>query len=657
MTTILGISAFYHDSAAAMIVDGRIVAAAQEERFSRIKHDASFPSQAIEFCLEQAGVKVDDLDYVAFYEKPFLKFERLLETYLACAPTGFQSFRTSMPIWLKSKLYISRLIRKGLGKQFRRRIVFPEHHESHAASAFFASPFERSAIMTVDGVGEWATTTIGVGRGNKIELTRELIFPDSLGLLYAAFTYFCGFRVNGGEGKLMGLAPFGKPVYVDSIFEHLIDLKDDGSFRMNQKYFDYMVGDTMASREFAQLFGGPPRIPESTITQREKDLAASIQSVTESILLRMANHLHRETGESNLCIAGGVALNCVANGMLLRESPFENVWVQPAAGDSGGAIGAALFVWHQLLQQERDPKTGHSYYLGPLYSEDSVESTLSRLNAQFHSMGDEQLMSDVVDLLTKGKIVGWFRGRMEFGPRALGNRSILAEPRSPEVPDQLNQKIKFRESFRPFAPMVLANRANEHFEIAHDSPHMLFACLVRPREDESAIPAVTHVDGSARVQTVSQTDNLSIHNLLKTFDQATGCPVLVNTSFNVRGEPIVCSPEDAYRCFMKSEMDAVVIENCLLLKTEQPPWRFSESSKQPTLGVRIYQNWMRLTFPIRWLVANLTLFLIYALVITPVGAIWQKMNRDTFQQIDGDASSYWRKRRTQSPPSRYFKQF
>lgn len=664
MTTILGISAFYHDAAAAIIVDGVVVAAAQEERFTRKKHDASFPIHAIEFCLNQAQLEIEDLDHVAFYEKPFLKFGRILETYLAFAPSGFQSFRTSMPIWLKSKLYLSRIILSGLQHRYRKRIIFPEHHQSHAASAFYPSPFDESAILTVDGVGEWATTTLGWGQGRRMQLVQELRFPDSLGLLYSAFTYFCGFRINGGEGKLMGLAPLGEPVYADQILAHLIDVKEDGSFRMNQEFFDYAAGSEMTSARFSTLFGGPPRRAESPIAQREKNLAASIQAITELVLLRMANHLHRQSGKNNLCIAGGVGLNCVANGRLLREGPFENVWVQPAAGDSGGAIGSALFVWHQLLGNDRSAAPMPTPYLGPAITPNEVESKLTAMNAVFNSIGDEaSLVEQVTQQLATQKVVGWFQGRAEFGPRALGNRSILADPRDPGMQDKLNRKIKFRESFRPFAPVVLAERCGDYFELDPPSPYMLFASKRRGRVPGtppiSAIPAVTHVDQSARVQTVSETDNPKLYRLIRRFEQSEGCPVLVNTSFNVRGEPIVNNVEDAFQCFMNSDMDAVVIEHCLLLKSEQrnTATTITRNAEDISPWKKVARVWMTLTFPIRWSVANATLALIFLLIVSPIAFVWRRINQDSFHPIDRNTDSYWQPRESNADPLSYFKQY
>ena len=592
MTAILGISAFYHDAAAALVVDGRIVAAAQEERFTRKKHDAKFPANAVEYCLAEAGIDADRLDYAAFYDKPLLKFERLLETYLACAPRGFRSFVAALPGWLHEKLHLPREIRKGLGGKYKRRCVFTEHHQSHAASAFFPSPFEEAAILTLDGVGEWATATYGSGRGNRIELTHELRFPHSLGLLYSAFTYFCGFRVNSGEYKLMGLAPFGEPKYADLIREKLIDVKPDGSFRMDMSYFGYCQGLRMTSPKFHRLFGGPPRRPETPLTQRELDLAASVQQVTEEIMLRSAEHLHRQTGLANLCLAGGVALNCVGNGRILREGPFERIWIQPAAGDAGGALGAALFLWHQLLGNQRVVSQADSQQgslLGPSYSTQQVREFLDAQGAVYHQADSEDgLCRSVAELLASEKVVGWMQGRMEFGPRALGSRSILGDARSRSMQKVMNLKIKFRESFRPFAPVVLQDRVSHYFDFPADleSPYMLLVAPVaegqRTGNDDpaatgldrlgtirSTIPAVTHVDFSARVQTVDADRHGRLHSLLKAFEARTGCPVLVNTSFNVRGEPIVCTPEEANRCFMATNIDVLVMEDCILLKEKQ----------------------------------------------------------------------------------------
>ncbi len=592
MTAILGISAFYHDSAAALVVDGEIVAAAQEERFTRKKHDARFPQHAVDFCLRRAGLTAAQLDHVVYYEKPLLKFERLLETYLAFAPRGFKSFFQAAPVWLHEKLQLTRAMNDGLGGAYRRPYVFTEHHESHAASAFFPSPFEEAAILTVDGVGEWATASLGVGRGNRVELTHELRFPHSLGLLYSAFTYFCGFKVNSGEYKLMGLAPYGTPRYVDLILEKLVELRPDGSFRLALEYFDYCTGLTMTSRKFDALFGGPPRRPEAPLTEREFDLAASVQKVTEEIYLRMARQLHAQTGLKNLCLAGGVALNCVGNGRLLREGPFENIWIQPAAGDAGGALGAALFVWHQLLEKPRVPgarDSQHGSLLGPDFAASEIEATLRGAGAVFRRAADEAaLCEETARLIADGKVVGWVQGRMEYGPRALGGRSILGDARRAEMQSTMNRKIKFRESFRPFAPVVLAEHAADHFALPRgvESPYMLLvapvreerrratvgatAGLARVNEVRSELPAITHVDYSARIQTVDTERHPRFRRLLEAFQRATGCPAMINTSFNVRSEPIVCTPADAYRCFMATDMDALVIGDFILRKEEQP---------------------------------------------------------------------------------------
>jgi len=595
VSAILGISAYYHDSAAALLVDGEIVAAAQEERFTRVKHDHRFPARAIGYCLSEAGLAAGDLDYVGFYDKPLLKFERLLETYLAFAPGGYASFAASMPLWLREKLYLPRMIRRELGGRYRRGIVFAEHHESHAASAFYPSPFEEAAILTIDGVGEWTTTSFGTGRGNMVELTHEIRFPHSLGLLYSAFTYFTGFRVNSGEYKLMGLAPYGDPVFYDTIMRELIDVKEDGSFRMDMRYFNYCQGLTMTNRRFERLFGGPAREPEGPLTQREMDLAASIQKVTEEIMLRCARHVHRVTGMRNLCLAGGVALNCVANGVILREGPFEDLWIQPAAGDAGGALGVAQLIWHQLLGEprvvrERDGQRGS--LLGPRFGEDQIRAFLDAKGVRYHfHEREEELVERAAELMASERVVGWFQGRMEFGPRALGCRSIVGDARSPRMQAVMNLKIKFRESFRPFAPSVLEERVDEYFQTrpSEQSPYMLLVAGVRedkrvaPNGDatllrgvekvnavRSVVPAITHVDYSARVQTVDAERHGRYYKLLKAFERRTGCPVIINTSFNVRGEPIVCSPEEAYRCFMGTNMDALVLERFLILKSEQP---------------------------------------------------------------------------------------
>jgi len=598
VATILGISAFYHDSAACLVVDGVIVAAAQEERFTRKKHDPAFPSHAIQYCLREAGQTAADIDYVVFYEKPLKKFERLIETYLAFAPSGLKSFSMAIPVWLKEKVRLPKVIREHLGPDVKAPIAFTDHHESHAASAFFPSPFDEAAILTLDGVGEWSTTTFGVGRGNRIELTKQIQFPHSLGLLYSAVTYWCGFKVNSGEYKLMGLAPYGKPVYKDLITKHLIDLKPDGSFWLDMRYFNYCQGLTMTNSRFDGLFGGPPRNPESAIEQKHMDMAASIQAVTEDAMLAMGREIHRQTGMKRLVLAGGVALNCVANGRLLREGPFEDIWIQPAAGDAGGALGAALFAWHQLLDKPRATVTTDRQfgsYLGPRFTSSAISGFLDSVGAKYRRAANEtELLSQVVDLLDQEKIVGWFQGRMEFGPRALGARSIIGDPRSPKMQANMNLKIKFRESFRPFAPIVLRERASDWFLLdpRHESPYMLLVAPVlekhrvpvtdaqretmkndpdlrnRVNIPRSSIPAVTHVDYSARLQTVDDERNPRLAGLLRAFGDRTGCPILVNTSFNVRGEPIVCTPEDAYRCFLGTEMDVLVLEDIVLLKED-----------------------------------------------------------------------------------------
>lgn len=591
---ILGISAFYHDSAACILQNGEILAAAQEERFTRKKHDASFPKQAIDFCLKRTGCEASELDLVAFYEKPFLKFERLLESYLASAPRGIASFLQAMPLWIHQKLWIKDRIATELG--FKGKILFPEHHESHAASAFFPSPFEEAAFLTMDGVGEWATTSYGVGNGNKLKIFADIRFPHSLGLLYSAFTYYTGFKVNSGEYKVMGLAPYGKPVYKALILKELIDLKEDGSFKLNMRFFDYVAGLRMTNRHFHKLLGGAPRKPGAEVTQRDMDLARSIQEVTEEVMLRMVRQVHKVTRQKNLCLAGGVALNCVGNGRILREGPFENIWIQPASGDAGGALGAALFAWHHYLAKprsvdgKRDKMRGS--YLGPEFSDAAVEAFLAERGISFSRLRENELAEKVADLIAQGKVVGWFQGAMEFGPRALGARSILGDPRSPTMQERMNLKIKFRESFRPFAPTVTVEKAAEYFALEGESPYMLLVAPVREarrcklREEEkklqgiellkakrSEIPAVTHVDFSARVQTVAHEQHPRFYALLKAFDEKRGCPVMINTSFNVRGEPIVCTPEDAFRCFMRTGMDYLVLGNCLLDKAQQETLR------------------------------------------------------------------------------------
>ena len=626
MTSILGISAFYHDSAACLIVDGEIVAAAQEERFSRVRHDHRFPLNAARYCLSEAGLTASDLDYVGFYDKPLLKFDRLLETYLDYAPSGFSSFLKALPLWMKEKLWMPDLIHTELakvsgeddertakkeGRKFSWKLLFGEHHESHAASAFYPSPFERAAILTVDGVGEWATSSIGSGEGNEITMLKELRFPDSLGLLYSAFTYYTGFRVNSGEYKVMGLAPYGEPRYVKAIKDELIEIRDDGSLKMNHDYFSYSQGLRMTNRAFAKFFGGPPRKPESELTQREMDLASSIQAITEEVILKMAHYVHRETGIDRLCMAGGVALNCVANGRLTRESPFKELWVQPAAGDAGGALGVALAIWHRYLGKERrspersgtwQPKGSanagslplysdgmNGSYLGPADSDEAIERFLTKRKLISKKHSRTEIVSIVAELLAAGKVIGLHQGRMEFGPRALGARSIIGDPRSPTMQSKMNLKIKYRESFRPFAPSVLREHVSDWFQMDSDSPYMMLVAdvahekkkdisedeksstgLARLQIQRSEIPAVTHVDYSARIQTVRRESNPFYWEIINAFYQKTGCPVVVNTSFNVRGEPIVCTLEDSYQCFMKTEMDYLVLETHLLDKQEQP---------------------------------------------------------------------------------------
>ncbi len=589
---ILGISAFYHDSAACLVRDGDIVAAAQEERFTRKKHDFSFPLNAIDYCLEAGKIKSESLDFIAFYDKPFVKFERILETYLAFAPHGIQSFVMAIPLWIKQKLWMKEFIKKQLG--YEGKIIFPEHHESHAASAFFASPFTEAAFLTIDGVGEWTTTSYGIGRNNQINILSEIHFPHSLGLLYSAFTYYTGFKVNSGEYKVMGLAPYGRPVYRDLILSELIDLKEDGSFKLNMKYFNYCAGLTMTNRKFDKLFGGPPRKPESDVTQRDMDLACSIQDVTEKVMLRIARHIHRETKQKNLCLAGGVALNCVGNGKILREGPFDNIWIQPAAGDAGGALGAALFVWYQYLDNQRTIEGQKDFMkascLGPEFSSSQLLHYFKTNNITYEELSSEQIPVRIADLIAAQKTIGWFQGRMEFGPRALGARSIIGDARSSQMQEIMNLKIKFRESFRPFAPSVLREKAADYFNLDRESPYMMLVAPVKenirremtPQEQayfgldklhvaRSVIPAVTHVDYSARVQTVTEETNALYYGMIKKFDEKYGTPVIINTSFNVRGEPIVCSPEDAYMCFMRTNMDYLIMGNYLLNKEKQKP--------------------------------------------------------------------------------------
>ena len=589
---ILGISAFYHDSAACLVRNGEIVAAAQEERFTRKKHDYSFPAQAVKYCLKQGGIAAGALDYVCFYDKPFIKFERILETYLTYAPLGIRSFMMAIPLWIKQKLWMKEFIKKQLG--FEGAILFPEHHESHAASAFFASPFQKAAFLTIDGVGEWTTTSYGVGENNQISIMEEMHFPHSLGLLYSAFTYYTGFKVNSGEYKVMGLAPYGRPVYKDLILTELMDLKEDGSFKLNMKYFNYCAGLTMTSAKFHRLFGGAPRRPESTVTQRDMDLARSVQEVTEEVMLRIARHIHCRTGQENLCLAGGVALNCVGNGKILREGPFENIWIQPAAGDAGGALGAALFAWYQYLDNERRADGAHDFmrgsFWGPEFTNEDIRLYLQQNEIPGEELSSEELPERVADLIAAEKTIGWFQGRMEFGPRALGARSIIGDARSPRMQETMNLKIKFRESFRPFAPTVLRERVSDYFDLDGESPYMLLVAPVKEsirREMtaqeqsyfgleqlhvvRSVIPAVTHVDYSARVQTVAEEINPVYYKMIKAFERKYGCPVIINTSFNVRGEPIVCTPEDAYLCFMRTKMDYLVLGNYLLSKEKQKP--------------------------------------------------------------------------------------
>ena len=602
---ILGISAYYHDSAVALTKNGDIIAAVQEERFTRIKHDAGFPLQGIHYCLHEAGIKLTDLDSIVFYDKPLIKFERLLETYLAYAPKGFRSFLAAMPVWLKEKLFLKTTLKKefakiaGCKESELPKLLFAGHHQSHAASAFYPSPYEKASVLCLDGVGEWATTTCWQGDGNKLDLVWELDFPHSLGLLYSAFTYYTGFKVNSGEYKLMGLAPYGEPKYVNLILDNLLDLKEDGTFRLDMSYFNYATGLTMTNDKFAKLFGGPARKSETEIAQKEMDLARSIQEVTEEVVLRLARTIHKEQGNDSLCLAGGVALNCVSNGRLLREGPFKNIWIQPAAGDAGGALGAALVTWYDHYNNTRTVEPNDSMqgsYLGPQSTETEITTYLDSVNAQYTSLDDATLMPKLASILASENVVGWFQGRMEFGPRSLGGRSIIGDPRSTKMQSVMNLKIKYRESFRPFAPAVLAERVGDYFEHTTSSPYMLMvAPIVKSRrldmtEDEtklfgieklkinrSDLPSITHVDYSARIQTVHAETNPRFYNLIKEFEKQTDCAVLVNTSFNVRGEPIVCTAEDAYRCFMRTEMDYLVLENIILDKREQPEWTKDES--------------------------------------------------------------------------------
>jgi len=590
---ILGISAFYHDSAACLVRDGNIIAAAQEERFTRKKHDPRFPINAINYCLQEAGINVNQLNYVVYYDKPFLIFERLLLSYLTVAPKGIRSWLEAMPLWLGKKLRVEKTVQKELG--YKGDVLFTEHHEAHAASAFYPSPFDEAAILTIDGVGEWATATYGLGKGKDINIMKELHFPDSLGLLYSAFTYFTGFKVNSGEYKLMGLAPYGEPCYKDIILTKLVDVKDDGSIRLDLSYFDFLVGLRMTNRRFDKLFGGPPRKPESPITKREADIAASIQVVTEEIILKMVNHVFKETKQKNLCMAGGVALNCVANSRILREGPFGNIWIQPAAGDAGGALGAALSVWYRYLDNNRHVSGNYDNqdgsYLGPSFSSETVKIFLDSNQYPYRKLDMDEKHRIIAQQIANGKVVGYMSGRMEFGPRALGARSILGDPRREDTQSIINLKIKYRESFRPFAPSVLEEKASEYFDIDRPSPYMLLVarvkeerCIPQPSRNgmgilerlkfkRSDIPAVTHLDYSARLQTVNQKYNSEYHALISEFEKLTGCAVIVNTSFNVRGEPIVCTPEDAYKCFMRTEMDVLVIQDFILFKDQQPTWK------------------------------------------------------------------------------------
>ncbi|OGH05864.1 MAG: hypothetical protein A2W22_02745 [Candidatus Levybacteria bacterium RBG_16_35_11] len=589
---ILGISAFYHDSAACLVQDGQIVSAAQEERFTRKKHDSSFPINAIRFCLQNSKLSANDLDYVAFYDKPFLKFERILETYLSYAPRGIKSFIKAIPLWIKQKIWMKELIKKELG--YEGKIIFTEHHESHAAAAFFPSPFQEAAFLTMDGVGEWATTSYGIGKDNNIQIKAEIHFPHSLGLLYSAFTYYTGFKVNSGEYKVMGLAPYGEPKYKDIIFSELMDLKEDGSFRMNMKYFNYCAGLTMTNGKFDKLFDGPPRKPESPLTQREMDIARSVQEVTEEVMLRMARYVKKETGQKNLCLAGGVALNCVGNGKILREGIFDNIWIQPSAGDAGNALGVALFAWYQYLENNRIADNKKDFqqgsYLGPEFKNDYISDYLKKNNIPYIELTDYEIPERIADLIAQENVVGWFEGRMEFGPRALGSRSIIGDARSPKMQEVMNLKIKFRESFRPFAPSVIIEKVSDYFELDRESPYMLLVAPVRKEirremtEEEqqlfgldklhirrSTVPAITHIDYSARIQTVDKETNPLYHKMISKFYEKYGCAVIINTSFNVRGEPIVCTPEDAFRCFMRTNMDYLIMGNFLLDKKDQKP--------------------------------------------------------------------------------------
>ncbi len=673
MTRILGISAYYHDSAAALLCDGEILAAAQEERFSRKKHDAGFPSRAVAFCLEAAGVSIGDVDLVAFYDKPLLKFERLIDTYLAFAPRGLTSFVAAMPAWTREKLFTRSLIRRFLAtvpgnpSSTIPKILFAEHHRSHAASAFFPSPFPRAAVLCIDGVGERATTSAWRGDGKTLTALWQIDFPHSLGLLYSAFTQYLGFRVNSGEYKVMGLAPYGGPRFVDRILGKLVDLKEDGTFRLDMRYFGYATGLTMTTGAFHDLFGGPPRRPESPLTQRDMDLARSIQAVTEEVVLRLARTIRRETGESRLCLAGGVALNAVANGRVLRESGFEDLWIQPAAGDAGGALGTALAAWHEYLGKDRIPVPGDSMkgaLLGPSWDDRSIDETLQSLGAVFHGPGEEELLDLTAELLAAGDVVGWFQGRMEYGPRALGNRSILGDARDPGMQSRMNLKIKFRESFRPFAPSVPAGQASDYFDLDRESPYMLLVAPVREAA-RPALPAVTHVDGSARVQTVSAERNPRFHDLLSRFEGRTGCAVLVNTSFNVRGEPIVCTPEDAYRCFMKTGMDHLVLGGRLLHKAEQPDLAQTTARKttaRASAGVRgaigfisdllalLVRIWMKVADVLGWINTRLIFGAVHVLLVIPYGIALRLLRQSPLDlRFDQETPSYRKDSREGSP--------
>ncbi len=737
---ILGISAFYHDSAACLVQDGKIVSAVQEERFTRQKHDASFPKNAINYCLHNSGLKEKDLDFVVFYDKPLLKFERLQETYLAYAPVGIWSFMEAIPRWIKEKLWMNELISEELN--FEGKILFAEHHQSHAASAFFPSPFHEAAFLTMDGVGEWATASFGVGKENDIQIQAETYFPHSLGLLYSAFTYYTGFKVNSDEYKVMGLAPYGEPKYKDLILSELMDLKEDGSFKLNMKYFNYCAGLTMTNKRFAKLLGGLPRKQGSVITHRDMDLARSIQEVTEDVMLRMARHVHKETGCKNLCLAGGVALNCVGNGRILREGPFENIWIQPAAGDAGGALGAALFVWYQYLGNKRSTDGKADFmqgaYLGPEFDNSYVAEYLIKNNISHTELSNEKVPGEIAELIAAQNVVGWFQGRMEFGPRALGNRSILGDARSPEMQETMNLKIKFRESFRPFAPSVLRERMSDYFELDKESPYMLVVTPVRKeickessdseknvsgldklRVMRSSIPAVTHVDYSARPQTVNKRDNPLFYELIAKFDEKYGCPVVVNTSFNIQGEPIVCTPEDAYQCFMRTDMDYLIMGNFLLEKKKQKLfdedielgnnyaveqdkdieigrsdlrkfgitlggvlglwgglffWRGRAYYPSfliisgiflflgflfPTRLIPIYRGWMRLTAFSGWLITRVVLGALFYLVFAPIGLLGRLCGKDFLNlKFNRHAGSYWiPKARTEFEKGRYERQF